>query len=183
MKKKSLTSILKITVTCVLILTASASILKVFFLKSRIVVSDSMSPTLQEGDQLICVRLAFSSGHNQPDPTFRAALKVKDIIVFKLDSEPDYLIKRVIGLPGDTVETKTDGVYINGKRLPEDYLSSDPGFADYLKCEVPPDCVFVLGDHRALSRDSRAFGVVRSDEVKEKVLFRFYPPGRIGTIR
>jgi signal peptidase I len=182
MNKKVLTSVFNIVLVIFLFFLAGAIVLKVFFIESRIVVSDSMSPTLIEGDQLLCWRLALSAKNN-PEAMIRAALKVKDIIVFKLDTEKDFLIKRIIGLPGDIVETKTNGVFVNGKKLSEEYLPADEGFANYSKCIVPSNGVFVLGDHRALSRDSRVFGAVREDEIKAKVLFRFYPPARIGMIR
>jgi signal peptidase I len=183
MDKRTLTSILVIVITVFSIVISAVIVLKVFFIVNRVVVSDSMAPTLIEGDQLICWRLAIPAKIDRPDRAIGAVLKVKDIVVFKLTEGTDYLIKRIIGLPGDTVEMKTDGVFVNGEKLFEEYLPSEWDNAEYRKYEIPDDCVFVLGDHRALSRDSREFGVVRADEIKEKVLFRFYPPGRIGTIR
>jgi signal peptidase I len=183
MNKKVLTTIMNIALTIFLVLVAAVIVLKVFFINSRIVVSDSMAPTLKEGDQLICWKLSLSGKNDHSEAAIRVVLKAKDIIVLKLDTEADYLIKRIIGLPGDTVEIKTNGVFVDGKKLYEEYLSQEWVILDYSKYIIPENGVFVLGDQRGRSRDSRVFGVVHADEIKEKVLFRFSPPERIGMIR
>jgi signal peptidase I len=181
MKKISTASLFRIVSTAFLIVVGLVIILKLFFIESRVVVSDSMAPTLIEGDRLICIRLGFSV--KTGSPAIRAALKATDIIVLKLDTDADFLIKRIVGLPGDVVELRINGVFINGERLAEEYLASDWESASYARYLIPNNGVFVLGDHRALSRDSRVFGIVRADEIREKVLFRFYPLGRIGFLR
>mgnify|MGYP002764449672 CR=1 FL=1 len=93
-------------------------------------------------------------------------------------------IKRVIGLPGDHVEIKNNKVYINGEKLKEDYLDSsvvttpcDGAFTDLI---VPEGYIYVLGDNRPQSTDSRSFGCIPIDKVEGKVAFRFWPLNTFG---
>lgn len=95
-------------------------------------------------------------------------------------------IKRVIGLPGDHIEIKNKGVYRNGTRLEESYL--DPGtvtdsvdgcFTDIV---VPDGYIYVLGDNREVSGDSRRFGCIPIDKIEGKAVFRFWPFNKIGSI-
>lgn len=95
-------------------------------------------------------------------------------------------IKRIIGMPGEHVEIKDGKVYINGEALAEDYLpegmtteSLGGVFTDLV---VPEGCIFVLGDNRRGSTDSRAFGCVPIDKVESKVLFRFWPINKFGKV-
>lgn len=95
-------------------------------------------------------------------------------------------IKRIIGMPGEHVEIKDGKVYINGEALAEDYLpegmtteSLGGAFTDLV---VPEGCIFVLGDNRRGSTDSRAFGCVPIDKVESKVLFRFWPINKFGKV-
>jgi signal peptidase I len=158
-------------------------ILKVFFIESHIVVSDSMSPTLIEGDRLICWRLDFTGITDSSGWVKHGGLNRNDIVVFKLKGESDYLIKRVIGLPGEIVELKADGIFVDGAKISEEYSTNTEGFSAYRKFEVASDGVIVLGDHRGSSRDSREFGPVRLSVIKEKVLFRFFPFDRFGAVK
>lgn len=95
-------------------------------------------------------------------------------------------IKRVIGLPGDHVEIKEEAVYINGEKLQEDYLGTNVKttsvggtFTDII---VPEGYLFVLGDNRMGSTDSRRFGCIPMDRVESKVLFRFWPLNKFGKV-
>jgi signal peptidase I len=112
-------------------------------------------------------------------------IKRGDTVVFWFpeDTTKSY-IKRVIGLPGDTVEVDDGYVVINGKKLDESYVPSeyrDDG--SYPKRVVPPDEYFVLGDHRVSSNDSRAWGFVPRNYIYGKAVFVFWPPEKIGTVR
>lgn len=97
-------------------------------------------------------------------------------------------IKRVIGLPGEHVEIKDGSVYINGEKLQEDYLDqgvitdSAEGGA-FLDLVVPEGCIYVLGDNRKASTDSRRFGCVPISRVESKVLFRFWPLNKFGKVK
>ena len=95
-------------------------------------------------------------------------------------------IKRVIGLPGDKVQIKDGKVYINDQELEEDYLqdnvetnSLDGNFIDII---VPEGCVFVMGDNRPNSVDSRRFGCIPLEKIESKVICRFWPFSRFGKI-
>ena len=95
-------------------------------------------------------------------------------------------IKRVIGLPGDHVEIKDDCVYINGEKLEEKYLqeyvrTTDMG-GNFTDIVVPENTVYVLGDNRGDSVDSRRFGCVPVEKIESKAVFRFWPINKIGGV-
>ncbi len=96
-------------------------------------------------------------------------------------------IKRVIGLPGDHVEIKNGKVYLNEQELDEPYLDSwvetdmERGCFDNIK--VPDGYVFVLGDNRDVSADSRSFGCIPIDKIEGKAVFRFWPINKIGKVK
>lgn len=96
-------------------------------------------------------------------------------------------IKRVIGLPGEHVQIKDGGVYINGNKLEEKYLEDYVVTTDleglYTDIVVPENTVYVLGDNRAESTDSRRFGCVPVEKIESKAVFRFWPLNKIGGIQ
>lgn len=109
-----------------------------------------------------------------------------DVIVFNppVTSDKPY-IKRVIGLPGDTVEIKDGSVFVNGTKLDETYLHGDTTDCEPRACDpvvVPPGHVFVLGDNRAHSSDSRYFGTVEIDSIVGKAWITYWPIGHIGKV-
>lgn len=110
--------------------------------------SESMQPTLNIGDGIVANRLAYVS----------ASPRRGDVIVFNTDEySGDYLIKRVVGLPGDVIDLKGGCVYVNGCKLVEDYAHgvTMPSLSGISHYEVPEDSVFLLGDNREFSADSR----------------------------
>ena len=97
-------------------------------------------------------------------------------------------IKRVIGLPGDHVEIKDGSVYINGEKLEENYLSNDVktesvNGGQYLDIIVPEKTVFVMGDNRPDSIDSRKFGCIPYEKIEGKIVLRFWPLNKFGTVK
>ena len=100
-----------------------------------------------------------------------------DIVIFKYpdDESVDYL-KRIIGLPGETVEIISGKVYINGELLDEPYLSEEPT-GDYGPYQVPEDSYFMLGDNRAVSKDSRYWHntYVKKDKIIAKAFVMYWP--------
>jgi signal peptidase I len=109
-----------------------------------------------------------------------------DVVVFNppVTSDKPY-IKRVIGLPGDTVEIKDGGVWVNGVELDESYLHGDTTDCQPRACDpvvVPEGSVFVLGDNRAHSSDSRYFGPVKISSIVGKAWITYWPIGHIGTV-
>jgi signal peptidase I len=128
--------------------------------------SISMNPTLIAGDMVIVNRLAYHLG----------SPKRGDVIVFKYPPNPNEIpyIKRVIGLPGDQVHIADGKVYINNQPLQEPYLkvSTNRG-GDW---NVPPDSLFVMGDNRNNSSDSRSWGMVPFANVLGKAEVIYWPP-------
>ena len=137
----------------------------------------SMMPSLFDQERLFI---------NQFNYKFKLGdIKRGDTVVFWYpeDTTKSY-IKRVIGLPGDTVEVDDGYVVINEKKLVENYVP--PEYRDdrsYAKRVVPPDEYFVLGDHRVSSNDSRAWGFVPRNYIYGKAVFVFWPPEKMGTVR
>ena len=107
-----------------------------------------------------------------------------DIVSFYYD-ETKYLVKRIIGLPGDTVEIKNNVLYINGEQVEEEYVSSkteDFSLEDLGYSTIPEDMYLVLGDNRGDSTDSRCFGCIPIEKIESEVLIRFWPFDRFGKV-
>ncbi len=155
---------------------AVASVLIVTFLYQPVrVEGTSMAPELRNQDRLFINKFFFHFEKIQRD----------EIVVFHypLDLRKSY-IKRVIGLPGDTVSILDGKVYIDGKPLYEPYVPlryrdtrSMPPLV------VPPDEYFVMGDHRSVSSDSRSFGPVDRDLIYGKADFIYWPESAVGVVR
>ena len=138
--------------------------------------STSMTPTLKVGDRLLVDKVSF-----QVREIHRG-----EIIVFErpatVTEEFKDLIKRVVGLPGDTVEGHDGGVYVNGNRLAEPYLPAGLTTKDFPPQQVPIDNYFVMGDNREVSWDSRYWGTVERKLVVGKAMVRVWPPTQIGRL-
>jgi signal peptidase I len=139
----------------------SALLVRTYVVQQFAVDGDSMLSTLHDGDRVLVNRLSY----RLHDP------RRGDVVVLKRfdsnSSERD-LIKRVIGLPGETIEVRSCVVYIDDRPLTEPYLDPiiqqrDGCGADQPPVEVPAESVFVLGDHRGRSSDSRVFGAVADE--------------------
>ncbi len=140
------------------------------------VVGDSMYPTLNK-DELFVLNKAHYRFHE---------IKRGDIVSLEY-KDTKYLIKRIIGLPGDTVSIKNSQVYINNEVLDEPYISKSLSYKDFeLKDlgieKIPEDMYFVLGDNRENSMDSREIGCVAKKEIQGIISFRFWPLNRIKFI-
>lgn len=125
----------------------------------------SMEPTYQNGNVVCVSRLAgFLGGYDRGD-----------VVVFDYEDEDGKrtVIKRVVAVEGDRLEILPEGVMVNGVLLDEPYaIGPTDGVADLV---IPEDTVFVLGDHRQASFDSRNMGVIAQKDLKGKVLFRLFP--------
>jgi signal peptidase I len=168
-----------------LIAVGLAALIRYFLFTPIVVDGLSMMPTLHNGDRMIVNKLSYSMG--QPDRF--------DIIVFHAPEQKDY-IKRVIGLPGDIIEYENDVLYINGKAYDEPYLEeykeqvNDGLLTEDFTLEekigqekVPEGTLFVMGDNRRFSKDSRHIGVVSVEEVIGSTNVIYWPIKDIEVIK
>lgn len=127
--------------------------------------SGSMAPTLRAGDHVLVDKLAYRIG----DP------RRGDLVAFRGVGD-GVMIKRAVGLPGDTVAVRDGVLHVNGGRVVEPYVNYGLNDSNYFGPErVPEGGVFVMGDHRENSRDSREFGPVRREDLVGRVLLRIWP--------
>jgi signal peptidase I len=162
-----------------LMLSVLIAVLVILFLYRPVKVEGtSMMPSLYDQERLFINQFSYKFGIGN--------IKRGDTVVFWYpeDSTPTTsYIKRVIGLPGDTVAVEDGYVIVNGKKLVENYIP--PEYRDdrsYPAQVVPPNEYFVLGDHRVSSNDSRVWGFVKRNYIYGKAVFVFWPPDRIGTV-
>ena len=144
--------------------------------------SESMENTIMTGDRIFGFRMAY--GINFDFFGTHVSKKMKDperydIIIFKYpDDESQLFIKRLIGLPGETVEIRDGKVYIDGSEEPlDDSFVPETPTGNYGPYTVPEDCYFMLGDNRENSRDSRFWDntFVTFDEIVGKAVIRYFP--------
>jgi signal peptidase I len=160
-----------------LMLSVLIAVLVILFLYRPVKVEGtSMMPNLLDQERLFINQFSykFGVGHIQRGDTV--------VFWYPEDTTKSY-IKRVIGLPGDTVEVKDGTVYVNGRKLVENYVPAD--YRDdrpYPLTKVPPNDYFVLGDHRISSNDSRAWGFVPRSYIYGKAVFVFWPLEHAGSI-
>jgi len=161
-----------------LMLSALIAVLIILFLYRPVKVEGtSMMPSLYDQERLFINQFSYKFGLGD--------IQRGDTVVFWFpeDTTKSY-IKRVIGLPGDTVAVQDGYVIVNGKKLVENYIP--PEYRDdrsYQPRVVPANEYFVLGDHRVSSNDSRAWGFVPRSYIYGKAVFVFWPPDRIGAVR
>jgi len=162
----------------VVVATTLALIVKFAVISSFVIPSGSMHPTLKEGDRVLVNRLSYDA-HD---------IHRGDVIVFSRPPNapggpdaPDDLIKRVIGLPGETIQTADDAILIDGRRLIEPYLTRGaPSQGIDEPILIPKDHIWVMGDNRTNSADSRVFGPLDVHLILGRAFSRIWPPGRLG---
>ena len=147
-----------------------------FVAEARYIPSGSMEPTLQINDRLVVEKVSYY--FNTPERG--------DIVVFwppdKLfpnEGRRDAFIKRVIGLPGETVQVESGRVIVNGQSLKEGYIKAPPEY-QWGPETVPPSAYLVLGDNRNSSYDSHSWGFVPQENIIGRAVVRFWPPDRVG---
>jgi len=150
-----------------------AVLINLFLAQATRVYGQSMEPSLHSDQRLVVEKLSY----NFHEP------RRGDIVVLKVSQAGSgLLIKRVIGLPGEKVETKGGKVYINEQPLEEPYISPQPQ-RDMGAIVVPPGHVFVLGDNRGFSNDSRSFGPVPLENIVGRAWFSYWPLDQIGFLQ
>lgn len=157
-----------------------AFLVKTFLVQAFQIPSASMHPTLLEGDRVLVNKLSYRM-HD---------INRGDVVVFRRPTnmpagpnDPDDLIKRVIGLPGDTLQARDGRVYVNGRALDEPYLAKDTRTLDIDEpVTVPRGRIWVMGDNRGDSQDSRVFGPIDQDSVVGRAFLIMWPPSRIGSL-
>lgn len=163
-----------------------ALVVKVFLLQAFYIPSLSMSPTLRVGDRVLVNKLSYRL-HD---------VNRGDVIVFERPASetsstiPD-LIKRVVGLPGESISFIDGAVYVDGKRLDESYLSDGTVTSSAnapnkctaeAPCVVPSGQVWVMGDNRSDSKDSRYFGSIEESTIVGRAFVTVWPLGRFGLL-
>ncbi len=150
-----------------------------FIVQPNQVKGASMEPSFYSGEYILTSKVTYR---------FRSPHR-GDVIVFKAPTNQDIdYIKRIIGLPGDKIMVKNAIVYVNGTPLNETYISDKTNLWEggYLKdgmpITIPPGDIFVLGDNRPRSSDSREFGPVPEDSIIGQVFYRYFPANKMGFI-
>ncbi|HTN99314.1 MAG TPA: signal peptidase I [Microthrixaceae bacterium] len=157
-----------------------AIVIKTYVVQAFRIPSESMSPTLMVGDRVLVNKLSYDA-HN---------LNRGDVVVFTRPpglpaspGDPDDLIKRVIALPGESVVAKDGSIFIDDKKLSEPYLKDSVETYNLDNpVTVPKGQVWVMGDNRMNSEDSRFFGPIDSDTIVGRAFMIMWPPGRIGAL-
>lgn len=139
-------------------------LLRTFVVTPVRVTGASMSPTLKDGEIMFLYKLA--------------KLEREDIIVIDTDSSDGYIIKRIIGLPGDIIAYENGNLYINGKKQSDKYASGET--EDFQKIKLKSDEYFVMGDNREWSKDSRIIGPIKKKDIKGETKITIYPINKIG---
>lgn len=176
-----------------------AFLLKTFVAQAFYIPSGSMIPTLEVGDRVVVSRVAYDvhdprrgdvvvfeapHGDTAGDDGDGGLLPVRllrgffETVGLTQPSTEDF-IKRVVGLPGETVEGRDGRLYIDAQPLEEPYLEG-LSFGDFAPTTVPDDHLWVMGDNRAHSSDSRVFGAIPEDSVVGRAMARVWPFDRLG---
>lgn len=180
MNNRNMTNEIASWLRLILITVMAVLICRQFIFMPTTVKGESMMPSLEDGNRVILSKITHINRFDE--------------VVFHATDSPDKYVKRIIGLPGDTVEMKNDTLYINGKSYEEEYLDdqkaregiNDSFTEDFTleeltgKKKVPEGQMFVLGDNRPYSKDSRVFGFVPMDRIVGEVKMRYWPIKDIG---
>ena len=148
-------------------------VLFIFVVGLQQVVGPSMNPTLVEGDVLIVNKLVYNIGK----------IERNDIVV--LSQNEKYMVKRVVGLPGEKIEYKDDYIYVNGEKFKEPFIDTNNIHTDNFSTSdlgsetIPEGMYLVLGDNRINSQDSRDYGFVSKKQIIGKAWLRIWPFNKI----
>jgi signal peptidase I len=173
-----------------------AFMVKTFVAQAFFIPSESMVHTLEVGDRVLVSRVSFklhdphrgdivvftspfeTQGKGKGSLPSRVIHTVLESVGLRQPSTEDF-IKRVIGLPGETVEGKAGTIYINGHQLVEPYLAEEP-LGDFPPKTIPKGQLWVMGDNRNRSSDSRVFGPIKESKIVGRAILRIWPIPRLG---
>lgn len=169
------------TAAAIICVLSIVMVLRLYAFEATLVTSGSMEPTLYKGDYALFDHRVALRGNWQRG----------DIILFKAPEsweggpegmgQDQTLVKRVIGLPGEIVQVLNGVVYINYLKMPsESYIRNVPDHLSTLAITLGPDQYFVMGDNRNNSDDSRANGPISEADITGRVLYKLWPPSRMG---
>jgi signal peptidase I len=156
---------------------AVALVVRAFLIQAFYIPSESMLPTLHKDDRVLVNKLSYRL-HD---------VHRGDVVVFKAPpgastSEVKDLIKRVVGLPGETIEGRGGEIYIDGKPLNEPYLPREVRSREFPTEKVPPHMFWVLGDNRQDSKDSTFFKSIAGSAIVGRAFVRIWPLGALGLL-
>jgi signal peptidase I len=147
-------------------------VVNIFLAQATRVEGQSMEPNLHDNQRLIIEKITYR---------FREPQRGDIIVLRRPSRSTEPLIKRVVGLPGETVSIHEGRVYIDGDPLGEEYLNQET-WGTMPPRLVPEEHVFVLGDNRKASNDSRSFGMVPFDDIIGRAWLRYWPPNEVGPV-
>lgn len=139
-------------------------LIRTFIITPVRVEGSSMKETLSNGDVLLLYKLGKYNRY--------------DVVVLNELADDEIIIKRIIGMPNETVEIKDNKIYVNDEVIEDKYAYGET--SDFDKIKLGADEYFLLGDNRLISKDSRYFGAVNKKDIMGKTIFRIYPFNKIG---
>ena len=162
-------------IAVIIVALLSAFVIRAAVVQTYFIPSNSMAPTLEVGDRLMVYKLAFRVGQ----------VDRGDLVVFNRppsieNSQIKDFVKRVVALPGEQIQAINGVIYVDNLPLPEEYLGENSLTADFDPIDVPKDHIFVMGDNRSNSRDSRSFGPINVDLLVGEVFVRIWPLSNAG---
>ncbi len=194
-KKKAHRSFWRELPILILVALVVAVVIKTFFVQAFYIPSGSMEDTLQIGDRVMVNKLAYRFGDpnrgeivvfdspfsSNGDRESLPAAVVRNVgEALGLSSPASEFIKRIVAVPGDTLEIRDNEVIVNGVVLTEPYRHPTTRMRDLAARTIPDGMVWVMGDNRNNSSDSRTFEEIPIDEIVGRAFFKVWPPGRWG---
>jgi len=153
---------------------AIALVLRIFVIEPRYVPTPSMVPTIQVNDRLYIEKISPRLGN----------IERGMIVTFYAPNETgrnDYLVKRLIGMGGDVISITNGQLYVNGEAIAEPYLN-EPMRSDFPEFRVPDGQLFLMGDNRNYSQDSRSWGCIDASSIRGQTLFIYFPFRNAGSL-
>jgi signal peptidase I len=195
-KRQKKTSFLIELPILILVALVVAVLIKTFLVQAFWIPSGSMIPTLEINDRVLVNKLSYVFGEpdrgdvvvfdppfgveEDPEPLLQAVVRnIAESLGLQTPAVED-LIKRVIAVGGEEIEVKDGRVFVDGAAIDEPYLNQPASMPDFGPVQVPEGAVFVMGDNRARSQDSRRFGPIETDSIVGRAFVRVWPFDRWG---